>query len=69
MAGSLAASVSSLQSSLQLLDSSIAILDEGVSDFPRMAKVLQTRRVRSSHSFLPLIHIYASESVADCHVL
>ncbi|KZZ86866.1 DASH complex, subunit Spc19 [Ascosphaera apis ARSEF 7405] len=44
MAGSLAASVSSLQSSLQLLDSSIAILDEGVSDFPRMAKVLQTRR-------------------------
>ncbi|KAI5303642.1 hypothetical protein KEM56_007337 [Ascosphaera pollenicola] len=33
MAGSLAASVSSLQSSLQLLDSSIAVLDEGVSDF------------------------------------
>ncbi|CAI6334472.1 unnamed protein product [Periconia digitata] len=36
--------VSSLRSSMQLLDSSINILDEGVNDFPRLAKVLQTTR-------------------------
>ncbi|KAL2852269.1 putative mitotic spindle biogenesis protein Spc19 [Aspergillus pseudodeflectus] len=44
MAASLQASVASLQSSLQLIDSSISILDSSVSDFPRMSKVLQTRR-------------------------
>lgn len=44
MAASLSSSVTSLQSSLQLLDSSIDILDSGVSDFPRLSKVLQTRR-------------------------
>ncbi|KAJ5805446.1 DASH complex subunit Spc19, partial [Penicillium pulvis] len=44
MASSLASSVSSLQSSLQLLDNSITILDEGVNDFPRLCKVLQTTR-------------------------
>ncbi|KAI5288767.1 hypothetical protein KEM54_004890 [Ascosphaera aggregata] len=44
MAASLSASVSSLQSSLRLLDSSIATLDEGVSDFSRISKVLQTTR-------------------------
>lgn len=36
--------VSSLRASLALLDSSIAILDEGVSDFPRLRKVLQTQQ-------------------------
>lgn len=36
--------VSSLRSSLALLDSSISILDEGVSDFPRLCKVLQTQQ-------------------------
>ena len=30
---------------MQLLDSSINILDSGVSDFPRLATVLQTTRV------------------------
>lgn len=39
--------VSSLRSSMQLLDSSINIFDSGVSDFPRLAKVLQTTRVHS----------------------
>ena len=38
------AAVSSLRSSLSLLESSISILDEGVSDFPRLCKVLQTQR-------------------------
>lgn len=42
--------VGSLRSSMQLLDSSINILDQGVSDFPRLAKVLQTTRVRKSQS-------------------
>ena len=36
--------VSSLRASLNLLDSSISILDEGVSDLPRLRKVLQTQR-------------------------
>ncbi|KAK3110926.1 DASH complex subunit spc19 [Teratosphaeriaceae sp. CCFEE 6253] len=36
--------VASLRSSMQLLDSSIHILDSGVSDYPRLAKVLQTTR-------------------------
>ena len=36
--------VTSLRSSLSLLDSSISILDEGVSDFPRLCKVLQTQQ-------------------------
>ena len=36
--------VSSLRSSLALLDSSISILDEGVSDFPRLCKVLKTQQ-------------------------
>ncbi|PGH09879.1 hypothetical protein AJ79_05606 [Helicocarpus griseus UAMH5409] len=44
MAASLSSSVSSVRSSLQLLDSSIHILDEGVNDFPRLCKVLQTTR-------------------------
>ena len=47
--------VSSLRSSMQLLDSSISILDSGVSDYPRLAKVLQTTRVRSLHPH-PHIH-------------
>lgn len=36
--------VSSLKASLSLLESSISILDEGVSDFPRLRKVLQTQQ-------------------------
>lgn len=32
---------------MQLLDSSINILDSGVSDYPRLSKVLQTTRVRA----------------------
>jgi len=36
--------VSSLRASLALLDSSISILDEGVSDFPRLRRVLQTQQ-------------------------
>jgi DASH complex subunit SPC19 len=45
MASPLDGCVGSLRSSMQLLDSSINILDEGVNDFPRLAKVLQTTRV------------------------
>ncbi len=41
---SLSPAVSSLRSSLSLLQSSISILDEGVSDFPRLCKVLQTEQ-------------------------
>jgi DASH complex subunit SPC19 len=37
--------VGSLRNSMQLLDSSINILAEGVDDFPRLSKVLQTTRV------------------------
>ncbi|EZF34921.1 DASH complex subunit [Trichophyton mentagrophytes] len=44
MASALSASVSSLRASLQLLESSIDILDEGVNDFPRLCKVLQSTR-------------------------
>lgn len=51
MAASLSSSVTSLQSSLQLLDSSIDILDSGVSDFPRLSKVLRTRRVCRIYTF------------------
>ena len=39
---SLGPSVTSLQSSLSLLESSINLLDTGVSDFPRLRKVLTT---------------------------
>jgi len=41
---SLSPAVSSLRSSLSLLNSSISILDEGVNDFPRLCKVLQTQQ-------------------------
>ena len=41
---SLGPAVTSLRSSLSLLESSISILDEGVSDFPRLCKVLQTQQ-------------------------
>ncbi|KAA8647227.1 hypothetical protein EYZ11_008653 [Aspergillus tanneri] len=44
MAASLSAAVTSLQSSLDVLDSSIETLESGVSDFPRLSKVLQTTR-------------------------
>lgn len=45
MASPLEGCVGSLRNSMQLLDSSINILAEGVNDFPRLAKVLQTTRV------------------------
>jgi hypothetical protein len=45
MSSPLEGCVGSLRSSMQLLDSSINILAEGVNDFPRLAKVLQTTRV------------------------
>ena len=60
MAASLSSSVTSLQSSLQILDNSISTLDAGVSDFPRLCKVLQTTRVCSS-DFIPE-KIYEAES-------
>lgn len=41
---SLGPAVASLHSSLSLLQSSISVLDEGVSDFPRLSKVLQTEQ-------------------------
>ena len=41
---SLGPAVNSLHSSLALLNSSISILDEGVNDFPRLCKVLQTQQ-------------------------
>ena len=41
---SLGPAVGSLRSSLSLLESSISILDEGVSDFPRLCKVLQMQQ-------------------------
>ncbi|KAG9237965.1 putative mitotic spindle biogenesis protein Spc19, partial [Amylocarpus encephaloides] len=40
----LSSSVASLRSSLSLLDSSITILDSGISDFPRLKKVLTSTR-------------------------
>ncbi|PYH97022.1 putative mitotic spindle biogenesis protein Spc19 [Aspergillus ellipticus CBS 707.79] len=44
MADHLQASVTSLQSTLGLVDSSISTLESGISDFPRLCKVLQTTR-------------------------
>jgi len=55
---SLEGCVGSLRSSMQLLDTSINILDEGVNDFPRLAKVLQTTRVCC---------IYLSKIEISCH--
>lgn len=69
---SLSASVSSLRSSLSLLDSSIAILDTGISDFPRLKKVLTSTRVRdpivspspsfSGHVLPPLLPFFSDPS-------
>lgn len=47
MASALEGCVGSLRASMQNLDSTINILDDGVSDMPRLAKVLQTTRVRT----------------------
>ncbi|KAH6619976.1 DASH complex subunit Spc19 [Boeremia exigua] len=44
MASALEGCVASLRASMQNLDSTINILDDGVSDMPRLAKVLQTTR-------------------------
>ena len=44
--------VASLRSSMQLLESSINTLDTGVHDYPRLAKVLQTTKVRHAFSLL-----------------
>jgi hypothetical protein len=47
---------------MQLLDASISILDEGVNDFPRLSKVLQTTRV----CLEPLrVHMYHSINTAS----
>ncbi|MCJ1245663.1 hypothetical protein MMC30_002867 [Trapelia coarctata] len=59
MANPLAGCVNSLQSSISLLNSSIAILDSGVSDFPRLGKVLQTTR---HFELLPESSIQAAQS-------
>ncbi|KAI9733301.1 MAG: hypothetical protein M1834_003385 [Cirrosporium novae-zelandiae] len=59
MASSLGSSVSSLQSSLSLLESTISILDSGVSDFPRLGKVLQTTR---HFELLPESQLAAAQS-------
>ena len=48
MASALEGCVASLRASMQNLDSTINILDDGVSDMPRLAKVLQTTRVRTN---------------------
>jgi hypothetical protein len=45
MAQALEGCVSSLRESLVLLDSSIQRIDSGVSDFPRLSKVLRSTRV------------------------
>jgi hypothetical protein len=47
MASALEGCVASLRGSMLNLDNTINILDDGVSDMPRLAKVLQTTRVRS----------------------
>ena len=63
MASPLEGCVGSLRNSMQLLGSSINILAEGVNDFPRLAKVLQTTRV--SLMFLSLGHINVSLTICD----
>ncbi len=55
--------VSSLSSSLRLLQSSISILDEGVSDFPRLCRVLSTQQ---HFELLPEPQLHeAQQSLAD----
>jgi hypothetical protein len=50
MASPLEGCVASLRNSMGLLDSSIHILADGVNDFPRLAKVLQTTRVSPANN-------------------
>lgn len=70
MASALSASVSSLRASLQLLESSIDILDEGVNDFPRLCKVLQSTRVSCSsvpiNGWIILVANYVLLSTSNC---
>lgn len=75
MGDALASCVSSLRASNNLLASSISILDSGVSDFPRLGKVLQTTRVWilsrqiepiGCFLFQVLAKLMASENWADC---
>lgn len=47
MASNYADCVTSLRQSLKFLDSSVETLDHGVSDYPRLVKVLKTVRVSS----------------------
>ena len=54
MASALEGCVASLRGSMQNLDSTINILDDGVSDMPRLAKVLQTTRVWIHQDFCDL---------------
>lgn len=46
MASSYADCVTSLRQSLTFLDSSVETIGQGVSDYPRLIKVLKTVRVR-----------------------
>lgn len=56
MASPLEGCVASLRNSMQLLDSSINILADGVDDFPRLAKVLQTTRVSLANYSIVHVH-------------
>ncbi|OAA47125.1 DASH complex, subunit Spc19 [Metarhizium rileyi] len=58
-APSYAGCVSSLRSSLNFLESSVKTLDGGVSDFPRLVKVLKTVR---HYELIPQTTLAAAES-------
>lgn len=61
MSNPLIGCVTSLQSSLTLLNSSIAVLNNGVRDFPRLSRVLNTQRV----CFIQLLvgNLHANQSI------
>ncbi|MDI1487006.1 MAG: DASH complex subunit spc19 [Ramalina farinacea] len=65
MSNSLTACVSSLRSTNALLSSSTTILDNGVNDFPRLAKVLQTTR---HFDLLPDLSIQHAQSQLLSHL-
>ena len=62
MASALEGCVASLRGSMQNLDSTINILDDGVSDMPRLAKVLQTTRVRANCTSTKIVTVYTHYS-------
>lgn len=63
MANPLADCVSSLRSSNHLLSNSISILDSGVNDFPRLAKVLQTTKVKPGE---PMLDVFSYTMLRFC---